>query len=458
MTGRAFFALLFLLVLAARLTHSGIIWVEEAYPAAAAIQMLDGKVPYRDFVFDKPPLTPLLYLLWGARDGWPLRLAGAIFVTLVAWLLHGTALRLWGETEARWSAALLAFYLTFGVPAAVMALAPDLLMLAPMCGAVWLALRGDAFAGGVVAGLALLVHTKGVLALAAALLFHPRGAVRMIAGFAAPNLAALAVFPGYVDQVWIWGSRYAADSFVANPLVEGLRRTLNWAGFHTTLVAGAACYWWRERSSPARRLAVWTLLALVTVAAGWRFFPRYYFALLPPMILTASRGLSLLTPRRRAVALVLLLIPLARFGPRYLTLASGGDPQWSDIAMHRDSRAAAEIIRRHARPGDTLLVWGYRPDIYVLTRMPAGTPWLDSQPLTGVLADRHLTESRPTYPASAAVNRRALAQTRPGFIVDGLGVYNPRLSLAADGGLGEWLRGYQEVGRTQWSIVYRRLQ
>ena len=74
-------------------------------------------------------------------------------------------------------------------------------------------------------------------------------------------------------------------------------------------------------------MAVWLLLQLVAVAAGWRFFPRYYFQLLPVMALMAARGYTLLG-RCRAMVWLLLLIPLARFGPRYATLA------W-DLAQHR---------------------------------------------------------------------------------------------------------------------------
>ena len=72
-------AALFLGLLATRLCHVGILWVEEAYPAAAALQILDGKALYRDIWFDKPPLAALTYLLWDARAGVALRIAGAIF-------------------------------------------------------------------------------------------------------------------------------------------------------------------------------------------------------------------------------------------------------------------------------------------------------------------------------------------------------------------------------------------
>jgi len=94
--------------------------------------------------------------------------------------------------------------------------------------------------------------------------------------------------------------------------------------------------------------------------------------------------------------------------------------------MHLDSREAVSKLRAAARPGDTLLVWGYRPDIFAGTRMLAGTPFLDSQPLTGVIADRHLTDSRPSEPDLAARNRKLLTRYRPSFIVDVLVPTTPR--------------------------------
>ena len=70
-----------------RLAHAGIHWVEEAYPAAAAIQMKHGLWPYRDFFFDKPPLPALLYRATGITQGVELRILGALFVMWCAWLM-----------------------------------------------------------------------------------------------------------------------------------------------------------------------------------------------------------------------------------------------------------------------------------------------------------------------------------------------------------------------------------
>lgn len=451
--------------LAGRLCHLELLWVEECYPAAAAIQILHGKIPYRDFWFDKPPLAPLVYLLWGAYGGWPLRLAGALYVTAAAWLLYRFASTKWGEREGMLAAGLCAFFLTFGVPSAVMALAPDLLMLAPHVAAVYFGWRRRPLAAGLAAGVAVLLNTKGLFVLAACLVFAGGAWKRVAIGFALPNLVMLAglgatgALAGYFEQVWRWGWLYSRDSFVASPIFEGLKRTANWAGFHAVLVVGAVVYFRRGQDPEARRFALWMLIALAAVAAGWRFFPRYYFHLLPVMILIGVRGLALLGRRAALAALLVLLVPLVRFGPRYVMLASdmiaGREHAWRDAAMYQSSRRAARMIRAYARPTDTLLVWGYRPDIFVETRLAAGAPFLDSQPLTGVIADRHLVDARPSAPDLARANLLRLTATAPTFVVDGLGPYNPTLAITRYPELSLWLERYEELARAPGAVIYR---
>ena len=53
------------------------------------------------------------------------------------------------------------------------------------------------------------------------------------------------------------------------------------------------------------------------------------------------------------------------------------DSTWRDIGMDNDSRSAAAFLRQRAHSGDTLFIWGYRPEIYVYSRLPAATVWLD---------------------------------------------------------------------------------
>ncbi len=472
---RLFFLLLFALLLAARLCHVEILWAEETLPLAAAQEMRAGKVLYRDIWFDKPPFAPVLYRVLGGEAGWPPRLAGALYGLLCCWIAWGFARDLWGRREGMWAAGLLGFFLIFDFPSSVIPLAADLLMLAPHLAAVWLAYQRRPLWAGALAGVAFTISPKGLLVLAVCAWWAPSWA--LLAGFAGVTGAVTAwmwsagALAAYWDEVWRWGRVYAGTTFVEAPLKNGLLRTLNWAGFHAALViaavgiglrctkldaSGGACLSLpagRRPAMPPWRWIVWLVISLAGVAAGLRFFPRYYFQILPLVVLLAARGFAEMRGRRRAVAL-LLLIPLVRFAPTYFMAARDGG--WRDTAMDRDSRTAATILAAAAKPGDTLFVWGYRPEIYVYSHLPAATRFLDSQPLTGVPADRHLTQSKPVETEESRARRAELGASRPTFVVDGLGEYNRRLALTEFGDLRAWMAGYREVGRSAGSVIYRR--
>ena len=457
-TPRLFFLLLFALLLAARLCHVEILWAEETLPLAAAQQMRAGKVLYRDIWFDKPPFAPVLYAALGGEAGWRLRLAGALYALLCCWIAWGFARDLWGRREGLWAAGLVGFFLIFDFPSSAIPLAADLLMLAPHLAAVWMAYQRRPLWAGALAGVAFTISPKAVLVLAVCAWWAPSWA--LLAGFVGVTGAASAwmwsagALAGYWDEVWRWGRIYAGTTFVDAPVKNGLLRTLYWSGFHGAIVIAAAMAWpMIAGKAERRRWTVWLVISLAGVAAGLRFFPRYYFQILPVVVLLAARGFAEMRGRRRVVAL-LLLIPLARFAPTYFLAAR--DAGWRDIAMDRDSRAAARMVREAAKPGDTLFVWGFRPEIYVYSHLPAATRFLDSQPLTGVPADRHLTQSTPVETEESRARRAELAASRPTFVVDGLGEYNRRLAVTEFGDLRAWMGGYREVGRSAGSVIYRR--
>jgi hypothetical protein len=289
-------------------------------------------------------------------------------------------------------------------------------------------------------------------------------------GFAIPLAAGFVwarytgAWPGYVEQVWRWGLIYAKESSVAHPFTNGVLRTVDWLAFHSALAAGAIAAFLRIGKNERWRIAVWLGLSFAALCIGWRFVPRYFLQLLPPMILVASCGIVAIFRQRQkfvvAVIAVLLLIPFVRFGPRYASLVidnlRGNRSQWADVAMDLDSQDAAAKIRSLAKSGDTLLVWGYRPDIYIYTRMISDGLFWDSQPLTGVPADRHLSVQTAIYNGPAAANREALARSRPTWVVDGLGVLNPRLAPRVYPELQSWMEGYELVERTKFCLIYRR--
>lgn len=451
-----FWAACFALLLAVRLCHIGVLWVDEAYGMAAARRMLEGAGLYRDIWFDKPPLYAWVYLAWGAETGWPLRVGGALFALLCCWLAARTAEALFSPREGFAAGALMAFFLAFDHPSSLISLAPDLLLVPFTLAAVWAAQANRPAAAALAAAAGLLANAKAAVLFPLLLVWRPRAAPRIAAAWAAGALAVWFAAGGWREPVWEWGMLYSRQALFANPVAEGLVRTLNWAGFHAALVLGAALYFFRREDGRWRLLA-WVAAALVMTAAGMRFFPRYYFALLPPLTIAAARGLCL--PRRPWVTALLALalaVPAVRFGARHIATLRAEPRAMRDLALWSDARDAADLIRNLARPGDTLLVWGYRPELNVLARLPGATRFLDSQPLTGVIADRHLTNSTSAAPQLAARHRRELAATRPTFIADGLGPLNPSLAIGQYQDLREWLAQYEPVAATRGVQVYRR--
>jgi hypothetical protein len=401
-----------------------------------------GHALYRDIWFDKPPLVVLLHLPLAAA--WSLRVAAALYALLACWIAWRFARDLWGEHEAAIAAGLLAFFLIFDTPSAVTPLATDMLVLAPHLAAVWMAFRGRTLLSGAIAGLAFWISPKGVFVLAACAVWNPAGL--LFAGFACILAAGAIVVPtAYWSEVWYWGRMYAGAGF---PLSNGMVRTANWLGFHAACAPALV-----TREIRSWKWLLWLAISFAGVAAGSRFFPRYFFQLLPVVVLLAARGYAQLTGARRLVAL-LLLIPLIRFAPTYYYALY--PETWRDAAMDQDSRAVAAQLRNLAKPGDTLFVWGYRPEIYLYSQLPAATRFLDSQPLTGVPADRHLTDSTPVITGPPRIHSQ-IVHTRPTFIVDGLGLYNPKLGLQQYTDLAPWLSAYREAGRTPNSVIYRLL-
>jgi hypothetical protein len=448
---------LFGLLLAAHLFHSGVLWGEEDLPLAAALRMLHGATLYRDVWFDKPPLVPAVYLLWGVRTGAVLRVAGAVYAFLACLLACALARQLWSQREGYIAAALTGFFLTFDTLSALIPLAADLLLLVPHLAAIWLATKKQYFLAGIAAGVGFLVNAKGALVLAACALFAWPNMVPLLAGFVLPNIAAFGWLAGsgalgpYIDQVWRWPAQYAGSPLVSDPAWNGLVRTANWLGFHAVLAIGAVFALSREQKQRWRFL-LWIALAMAGVVLGWRFFPRYYFLLLAPLMIVGARGLALLRNRAvLAIALLTMAVPLVRFGSHYATLASS-----NDLAMDRDSRAASRIAAANAPPHGTLYVWGYRPEDYVYTGLRPATRFLDCQAMTGVPADRHLTQSTVVLTSGTREAREELARSRPDVLIDGLSLYNPALSMDRYSELRPWLEGYREAARTAGSVIYVR--
>ena len=461
-------------ILLSRLCHVNILWADEDYHLAAAIQMLHGKMLYRDLWYDKPPLTALAALLFGAFPGWPLRIASSMFAAASCAVAYRFASRLWSRDEGYCAALLLAFSCIFYLPAATIPLEPDTLMILPHLAAVYLAWKRKPLAAGLLAGLAFAMNIKGGVVLIACLIFAPAEWPLMLAGFLIPNVLLLGwffsqhAFPAYIESVWRWGLLYAGAPPGDSPVESALMRVRNWLGFHAALGLAAVWYFVRARDDgPRARLLAWAAISLAAAGVGWRFSPHYLNQLLPPLAIAGARGVCLLiaetrAPLRRFATLALAaaaLVAIIRFGPRYFLLAAddlASRPHtWRDVALDQESRQVAALVQTLARPGDTIFIWGYRPNLVVYTRLPVASRMWESQPLTGVPADRHLRDATSVDPDWARQNRAELARSSPSIIVDGLSAYNPRLNLANYDDLAAWFKRYCLAGRAGLTTVYR---
>ena len=466
-----------------RLAHIHLLWADEDFHLAAALNLLHGRVPYRDFLYDKPPLSAFYYLLTGAHAGWPLRLLDSGYVLLACYLIYRIARDWWGEKAGQAAALLFAFFMTFYLPSAVISFAPDALMIVPHLAAIYCVNKRSAIWSGFWTGIAFLINTKAVFVLAVCGLWlvpvmWDRERVRrdltvawsrLALGFLIPLLGAFVLllatgaWQGYLDQVWLWGFRYAKQPPAANPFRTGLTLTANWLGFHAALLLAAVFALWRVKPADRVKLIVWLVFSFMAVSIGGRFSPRYFLQVLPPLVVAGSRGFTLLYHKRRLYAAglaLLLLIPFVRFGPRYAMLAADNfhhrEPQWADVAMDLDNQHAAAKIRSLAQPGDTLFVWGLRSSIYVYSRMISDSRFWDSEPLTGVPGDRHLSATTVIDSGPAAEYRAQLVRSNPAFIVDGLGPINPKLAPGVYPELRPWLANYRIVGKTQLALIYKR--
>jgi 4-amino-4-deoxy-L-arabinose transferase-like glycosyltransferase len=465
-------------LLLSRLCHVNILWADEDYHLAAAIQMLHGKMLYRDLWYDKPPLTAMVALLFGALPGWPLRIASSLFSAASCAVAFRFASGLWSRREGYWAAGLLAFSLVFYLPAATIPLEPDTLMILPHLAAVYLAWKQKPLMAGLAAGLAFAMNIKGLTVLLVCLVFAPPGWPLMLAGFLIPNALLLGwlisqhAFPAYIESVWRWGLLYAGAPPGDSPLESALMRVRNWFGFHAALGLAAGWYFVREKEDDARvRLFAWAAISLAAAGVGWRFSPHYLNQLLPPLAIAGARGVRLLIaetrmPLRRfgaallvAAALVAMIVAMIRFGPRYFLLAAddlaGRRHTWRDVALDQESRQAAALVRSLAKEGDTIFIWGYRPNLVVYTRLPVASRMWESQPLTGVPADRHLRDASSVDPDWARQNRAELMRSSPSIIVDGLSAYNPRLNIANYDDIAAWFKRYCLAGRKGLTNVYR---
>ncbi|MEM7351450.1 MAG: glycosyltransferase family 39 protein, partial [Acidobacteriota bacterium] len=459
--------------------------VDESVSALIAASWLEGGVPYRDAIDQRGPLTYVIYALVFAVGGihnmaavhWALLL----LILGAAWLLFDFSRQLRpGPAGAAmaYSAAfffvlstytyrrsqMLAFHTEWPMMlcnlAAMMALWQGLERRRP-----WrLVLAGALYAGG------FLSKQPGLFDAVAGGLFvllwqGCRGrlfrletlghAALLAAGFFAILLATAGYFlaAGAWADVYLYYWSYNVEHYAKivgwDDRLRGLdpfahRRhylTANPLLFVAALQQSVIALWGllRHRRVDARLLLVlWCLFAYFGASYSGRNFGHYFIQLIPAACLLAAWAVvdawRALGPSRQlhrwlpdlaqvgrgllvASVLVGLAMPLARFSD---------DLAWPNL--HRPARidpvrqGALDVIAERTSTSDTIFVWGYYPELYVLSgRRPASRysntnyltgmlPWENHQP--GVDTSEHIVEG------AWDILFHELDATRPRLVLD----------------------------------------
>lgn len=237
----------------------------------------------------------------------------------------------------------------------------------------------------------------------------------------------------------LWTSGLGADiyeSYLVHNLIYVRARALPWiesgyalhyltgfswgfSSFHYGLLALLAVSLGGVRRMGWRPLLLgWSLLlaAYFAVLAPGRLYPHYLLFLSLPLALLVGLQFGYLVTavgQARRTCLVLWIV----------FLAVGVGPQVVDRGYDRHNLARlvptvtsrtnlVGFINRVKRPGDTLAVWGWRPEFYVETQLPQASREAQTE-----------RQSRPT-PQRAYFRARFLADLRlnpPAFFIDTIG-------------------------------------
>lgn len=159
-------------------------------------------------------------------------------------------------------------------------------------------------------------------------------------------------------------------------------------------------------------LALWFLTACVAWASGFRFFGHYAIQALPPVVLVATRAITVLKPRMAKVGLIVVTACAA---------ASVGLAFMPDVVRTLPNpQPLAAYVDAHSQPDDAILLWGNFPEVYwKADRLPGGAI-VTSDLVTGLSGNR--TAGASTWKSADPQARNAffaaLARHVPKLVVD----------------------------------------
>lgn len=443
--------------------------LDEAIHATAARSLLEGGVMYRDAIDQRTPLSyyavAAIFAAFGENNLWAVRCfiallvastGGLLFVSgralrgpaagLAAGMLYvllATAVLYQGDANAANTEWFVAFFSAAGAAVCLTG------------GTTWSPRR--LYLGGALFGGAFLSKQPGLLDAAApvaALLYagwrqaRPGRAwaqqlLAFAGGWLTPGLlvagwlAASGALRAAVFYTWSYNLAYYGPETTAVDRLAAALQPFRFIGSSQPWLlglwlVGAALVLHRllqRRPDPAEEaanpglllVAVWSLAALAGTASSGRDFGHYMIQFLAPFCLGAGLALDRLAAwaGARRWPRVLALLALAVVG--YDAVTGAARARLRTVPEDQSVRIAA-YIREHRTADDRVFVWGYHPDIYLLSGARPGSRFLYASFLTGLIPWTNGAPDRDTayaiVPGAMDVLLADLAARQPRFIVD----------------------------------------
>jgi 4-amino-4-deoxy-L-arabinose transferase-like glycosyltransferase len=233
-------------------------------------------------------------------------------------------------------------------------------------------------------------------------------------GTAAYNAQAFASVPDFIAQMsnyvlfrwWQWGSLIALAAL--RPFLRGTNNQLSAISYqlsatspHNSVLSPDLSVLPSSLITHNSLLLFWLLAGLGFVIIQAKGFDTHWMPMLPPLALIAADSLDRLlqiiaarlparatAPLHAAAALVVIAILLRGMWLPALPYLLGRETlhdyylnfQANDLKP-AESLEVIDYLRQHEPPGDTLFIWGFRPEVYYLADLKPATRFLAHFPL-----------------------------------------------------------------------------
>ncbi|MBU0508225.1 glycosyltransferase family 39 protein [bacterium] len=477
--------------------------IDEAEYAVAADALDHGWLPGVDLLGStKPPgiavLFNLLFHIFG-RSMAVIHVAHVILMIGAGILLVELAIALWSATAAVPAALLFWMVLnSFNLPHEIIALnveSPGILLILGAFLLVWAPSRSRwrILLGGILAGAAILFR-QSLGAFLLPLIFlvgkdsnRPlRGIVVLLAGVCLPWLPVFVVYAQAGALAWTWDSwvrypiTYSSDTGILgflDALYLNLTDFATQATIPLAAAIGGGIVVWRSPKDRGRSFLFWmTLASVLALFSGSRFFGHYWIQIYPVLALLGVPAWFTLWRGTRIYRL--LLVGAIAIGGLVATLHFPTWRLWDHYAPPRGVAffhlgkesleiKTAEFVRANTEPDETIVVWGYCPQIYYhADRLPGVRDYL-CQYITGYSPGSFDPFSQRAPRSCGHIRAEEmfvedLERRRPKYVFDLVQVYDYtfpfiKYSIRSYPMLADYMRRrYLPEGRIGDVLVYRR--